>query len=116
VLAYTGGAVACAAQALAGLSVDAGRMRANLDLSGGAIVAERIVLMSAARVGRRQASGVMKNALAAGPDGFADELDAEALGLSEAELAEALDPATYLGAAEDQVDLALAEYERRVAG
>jgi 3-carboxy-cis,cis-muconate cycloisomerase len=116
VLAYTGGAVACAAQALAGLSVDAGRMRANLDLSGGAIVAERIVLMSAARVGRHQASGVMKNALAAGPEGFADELDAEALGLSEAELAEALDPATYVGAAEDQVDLALTEYERRVAG
>lgn len=116
VIAYTGGAAACAAEALAELSVDATRMRENLDLSGGGIVAERIVLMSAARVGRAQASGEMKNALAVGADGFADELDAGALGLSETELANALDPATYVGAAEDQVDLALAEYERRVAG
>ena len=116
VLAYTGGAAACASDALAALSVDPGRMRANLDLSGGGIVAERLVLMSAPRVGRAQASRVMKNALAAGQDGFADELDAGALGLSEAERAAALDPATYIGAAEGQVDRALAEYERRVAG
>ena len=113
VLAYTGGAVACAAEALADLTVDTARMRANLDVSGGAIVAERIVLMSAARVGRAQASRAMKEALAAGSEGFADALDAEALGLTDIELADALDPAAYTGAAEELVDLALAEYERR---
>jgi hypothetical protein len=55
----------------------------------------------------------MKKALAAGPDGFADALDANALGLTENELADALNPSTYTGSAEEMVDLALAEYDRR---
>ena len=40
-LAYTGGAAAALAGALEGLEVDAARMRANLDLTGGQVVAER---------------------------------------------------------------------------
>ena len=43
-LAYAGGAAAAAAESLAGLHVDAQRMRVNLDAGGGLVLAERIAL------------------------------------------------------------------------
>jgi 3-carboxy-cis,cis-muconate cycloisomerase len=52
-------------------------------------------------------------ALASGGS-FEDELRAsDRVSLSDAQLAETLDPATYLGSAEAFVDRALAEYRRR---
>jgi 3-carboxy-cis,cis-muconate cycloisomerase len=41
-LAFSGGAAAAIRRSLDGLEVDAPRMRANLDLTGGGIVAERL--------------------------------------------------------------------------
>jgi 3-carboxy-cis,cis-muconate cycloisomerase len=41
-LAFAGGAAAAIRRSLDGLEVDVGRMRANLDLTGGAIVSERL--------------------------------------------------------------------------
>lgn len=48
-------ALASAAELLAGLQVDAGRMRANLDAQGGHVLAEPVMLALAARIGKRRA-------------------------------------------------------------
>jgi 3-carboxy-cis,cis-muconate cycloisomerase len=68
-LAYAGGAAAAVRESLDGLEVDAARMRANLDLTGGAIMSEQRAIFG-----------------------------------------EALAPETYLGAAGELVDRALAAY------
>ena len=51
-LAFAGGAAAAAADAVTGLEVDAERMRANLDASGGLVVAERVSFALTPRLGR----------------------------------------------------------------
>ena len=48
--------------ALEGLEVDAARMRANLDLTGGQIVAERIALLLTDRLGRTAARALVRDA------------------------------------------------------
>jgi 3-carboxy-cis,cis-muconate cycloisomerase len=107
-LAYTGGAAWAVADALAELEVDAERMRANLELTGGLVLSERV----AYALGGGEAHGVVREAAArAGESGrtFADELRADArVDLSEERLAELLDPGSYLGSAEAFVDRALA--------
>ena len=109
-LAYTGGAAWNVAEALEGLEVDTLRMEQNLELTGGLIVTERVALA----LGGGDAHDVVRDAvLRARESGrtFADELQAdERVDLSEAELAAALDPRTYLGSAEAFVDRALALY------
>jgi 3-carboxy-cis,cis-muconate cycloisomerase len=109
-LAFAGGSAAAAADAVTGLEVDAGRMRANLEAGGGLVVAERISFVLAPRLGRAQAHDVV--AEAARGASFRDALLAdERTGLSADELGVLLDPTRYLGAAEALVDRALAEYE-----
>ena len=44
-LAYAGGAAAAVRETLDGLEVDVARMRANLDLTGGAIMSEQRVFL-----------------------------------------------------------------------
>jgi len=103
-LALTGGAAAAIAGVLDGLEVDAVRMRANLDETEGAVLAERALLVLTARVGRPKALAIvgaaagssLRDALA--PVVPADELD------------ELLDPAGYLGSAGVLVERALALY------
>ena len=75
-LEATGGAVAAVAEALAGLEVDTARMRQNLDMTGGLIMAERVAFAAAEqhRPGRRAATGVG----AAGSGGRGHELPAGA--------------------------------------
>jgi 3-carboxy-cis,cis-muconate cycloisomerase len=85
-------------QCLEGLEPDTARMRANLELTGGAIVAERV----AAELGRAAADEVVARAGDAGS--FAAAL-AERAGAAEA--ARLLDPSTYLGSAAAFVDRAL---------
>ncbi len=90
-LGATGSAAAWLRTCLEGLEVDARRMRANLDATGGLLMAER--------VGRRLSERAM-----------ADERPfAEALGdhLDAAEVERLLDPTTYLGSAGALVDRAL---------
>jgi 3-carboxy-cis,cis-muconate cycloisomerase len=109
-LAFAGGAVAAAADAVTGLEVDADRMRSNLDAGGGVIVAERISFALAPSLGRARAHDVVAEAARA--HSFRDALVADPqTGLRGDELEALLDPTGYLGAAESLVDRALAAYE-----
>ena len=112
-LAATGGAASALASALEGLEVDAERMRANLDLTGGRIASERLALLLTERLGRDEARALVRDAsLRAAANGvpLEDALSDTDTGLSESELAAALDPTTYLGSAGPLVDRALARY------
>jgi len=97
-LAGAGGAAWALHEGLSGLTVDPERMRANLDLTGGALLAEHVALLT----GERDA---VERALRAGRP-LADVLRDD-LGLGEEEIAQALDPARYLGAADAFIDRAL---------
>ena len=109
-LAFAGGAIAAAADALEGLEVDAGRMRRNLERSDGLVLAERISFALTARLGRSDAHALVAEAARA--PSFRDALLTDKrVGLSAEELDELLDPAGYLGAARALVDRALASYE-----
>jgi 3-carboxy-cis,cis-muconate cycloisomerase len=109
-LAFAGGSAAAAADAVAGLEVDVTRMRANLDASGGAVVAERVAYRLTPVLGRSEARAVVAESARAAS--FRDALLADArTGLSADELDALLDPTGYLGAAEALVDRALADYE-----
>ena len=110
-LAFAGGAAAAAADAVGELEVDAGRMRANLEASGGLVVAERISFALTTRLGRGQAHAIVAEAAQA--PSFREALLADQrTGLAADELDALLDPTGYLGAAEALVDRALGEYER----
>ncbi len=117
-LRLSGGAADHLATTLSGLEVDTARMRANLDATGGILLAERIVLRLAPILGRRPARDAVERAVraarslppvqAGGPAnrldaaGFAEALRQEpaiAGALSAEEVEELLDPAGYLGSA-----------------
>jgi len=113
-LAFTGGAAAAIRRSLDGLHVDVARMRANLDLTGGAVVAERLALELAAELGREQAHELVRAATArAAADGssLSEAVEAERPGLAADRIAALLDPTTYLGSAGAFVDRALALVE-----
>ena len=109
-LAFAGGSAAAAADAVTGLEVDAERMRANLDATGGLVVAERISFALTARLGRSRAHEVVTDAARA-PSFRVALLADPRTGLTADELDVLLDPTGYLGAAEELVDRALGEYE-----
>lgn len=113
---YAGGAVARVADAVTGLEVDAGRMRANLGAGGGLMMAEALTVALAPRLGRPDAQRLVQALCARA---FADgstlaavaQADAQvAATLSPAECAAALDPTAYLGSADALIDRALAGY------
>ncbi len=109
-LAFAGGSAAAAADAVSDLEIDEERMRANLQASGGVVVAERISFALSSSLGRSLAHEVV--AAAARAPSFREALLADQrTGLSADELDALLDPSGYLGAAEALVDRALAEYE-----
>jgi 3-carboxy-cis,cis-muconate cycloisomerase len=114
-LAHTGGALHALAEALESLEVDADRMRRNLDLTGGLVMAERVSFLLFDRLGRAEAQEVVREAAmrAASSDTTfrAALLDDARAGLQPAELDAALDPSSYLGSAVPLVDRALALYE-----
>jgi 3-carboxy-cis,cis-muconate cycloisomerase len=98
---------------LEGLIVDPERMRRNLGLSGGLIVAEAVMMELARHVGRQRAHDLVydacRSALAQGSTLLAElegrrevtrHLDAK-------RLAALTDPANYLGSAASVVDLVL---------
>jgi 3-carboxy-cis,cis-muconate cycloisomerase len=98
---------------LNGLDVDTKRMRANLDMTNGLIMAERVTFALAPKLGKAKAKQFMeaacKEAVSKGqhlrelmrkmPE--VDGLDVDAL----------FDPATYLGTSETFIDRNLAQYE-----
>src|SRR4051794_12744147 len=103
-LAGTGGAAWALHEGLEGLSVDAERMRANLELTGGALLAEHVALLAGDK------DAVQAAVERAAQDGrpLADVLRADpAISLSDEEIHRALDPAHYLGAADTFIERAL---------
>ncbi|MFJ2768598.1 3-carboxy-cis,cis-muconate cycloisomerase [Streptomyces sp. NPDC087300] len=115
-LRLVGGAARCAAELTEGLRVHADVMREHLDLTGGAIVSERLAAELAAPLGRARAKEVVTEAarrsLAEGralADVLADEPALRGLG-ADLDLTELTDPARYTGCAGALTDRAL---ERR---
>jgi 3-carboxy-cis,cis-muconate cycloisomerase len=113
-LALTGGAAEAVKEVLEGLEVDPQRMRANLDATGGLIMAERITYLLAERLGRLEAHELVSEACARAVEAgrpLRDELLADPrIELAPDELDAALDPAGYLGSAGLFVDRALDLY------
>jgi 3-carboxy-cis,cis-muconate cycloisomerase len=114
-LACGGGALANAAEALAGLEVDAERMRRNLEATGGLVLAERVSHLLGPRVGRQEAHEIVSAAAATGSFRWALVAD-ERVGLSAEEVDALLDPEDYLGSAGALVDRALARYAQENGG
>jgi 3-carboxy-cis,cis-muconate cycloisomerase len=110
----TASALANARFMLAGIVVDAERMRANLDLTHGLIVAEAVMMAAAPALGRQRAHDVVYDACRDAIDSgrrLADVLAGipeivTALGGPDA-IARRCDPANYLGLAGAMVDRAL---------
>ncbi|GAA1985808.1 3-carboxy-cis,cis-muconate cycloisomerase [Kitasatospora viridis] len=112
-LRLAGGAAHLAAELAEGLEVRPERMRANLDLTGGQLVSERIAAVLAPLLGRGTAQELLNRAatLAAAeqrPLGAVLAEQPELHGkLTDAALAELLDPANYTGAAVPFTDRAV---------
>jgi 3-carboxy-cis,cis-muconate cycloisomerase len=118
-LAYTGGAAAAVREVLEGLEVKPDRMRANLDATGGLILAEAVSTALGEHMGRGDAHDLVSAAARRATEGgraFRDELledPAIREHLSDEEIDRALDPAAYLGAAGQFVDRALERHRER---
>lgn len=105
--------------ALSGLTVDTDRMRANLDLSGGLIVAEAVMMAAAPALGRQHAHDVVYDACRAAITSGRPLSEAlmevpevvEALG-GAVEIRRRCDPANYLGLAPAMVDRVLGSCTR----
>ncbi|HEY7593330.1 MAG TPA: 3-carboxy-cis,cis-muconate cycloisomerase [Actinophytocola sp.] len=110
-LCATGSAMWWLRTSLARLVVHADRMRANVDLAGGALLAERVTTALAPAVGRLTAHDAVAECVRAGGDLASALAGHPALGLDRERAAELLDPAGYLGAAGEFVDRALARYD-----
>ena len=109
----TGGALAHAKFLASGLIVDTARMRRNLDMTGGLIVAEAVMMALAEKIGRGAAHdlvyGACRKALDKGTL-LLDELRAMpdvTKAADEATLQRLCDPAHYLGSADAMITRAL---------
>ena len=119
--ALTCGALLRMRETCAGLRVDTGRMRRNLEHTGGLVMAEAVRTALADRLDRRTAgeriAAACRRAAAAGRH-LRDELAADPeLGplLDRGRLEELFDPARYLGSAPAFVDAVLARYRKEAA-
>ncbi len=98
---------------LEGLIVDAGRMRRNLDLTGGLIVAEAVMMALAQHTGRQAAHDVVYGACRAALDKgttLLAELERDSAvtkHLDKAALTALTDPVNYLGSTQAMIDRAL---------
>jgi len=106
-LRVTGSAAAWLRDAVEHLDVDTDRMRANLQIGGVALMAERVRVALEETLGPAAAGrglgDALEAALSSAPGGEA---------LDSAPLAELLDPTTYLGSAEELVTRALESHRR----
>jgi 3-carboxy-cis,cis-muconate cycloisomerase len=117
---FTAGTVAHVWSALSSLQINAERMKANLDLTGGLIMAESLTMALAPRLGRPEAQRIVKE--------LCDEAMKSSVGLLQkaqidtrvravlapAAIEQALDPGAYLGSADTLIDRALAAYREIV--
>ncbi|MBA1274745.1 3-carboxy-cis,cis-muconate cycloisomerase [Stutzerimonas azotifigens] len=111
-----GGALQQALQVVPELEVDAARMRSNLELTQGLVLAEAVSIVLAQRIGRDAAHHLVeqccKRAVAEGRhlrEVLGDDLQVSAE-LSPEALDRLLDPANYLGQARRWVERALADH------
>jgi 3-carboxy-cis,cis-muconate cycloisomerase len=108
---------------LGGLIVDAERMRGNLAMSGGLIVAEAVMMAAAPKLGRQHAHDIVYDACRIAltdKKTLADVLIGvpeivEALGGADA-IRHHCDPANYLGLAPQMVDHMLSQLPGKSAG
>ncbi len=113
---YTASAVERVRGTLADLQIDPARMRANLDLTEGLIMAESLTMALAPHIGRPEAQRIVRatcdQAVQSGGDlhqaALAD-MQVRAV-LSPEEIDQALDPGGYLGSTDAFIDRALASY------
>jgi 3-carboxy-cis,cis-muconate cycloisomerase len=115
-LRLTGSAAAIARELLTGLEPDPGKMREDMDLTGGLVMSESVAAALAPALGRAQAQELVEQAarrsVQAGR-GFREvllELPDVSNALGEDGLDAALDPAGYLGVAGELIDRALAAH------
>jgi adenylosuccinate lyase len=110
-----GGLLAAMNDVLSGLTVDAPRMRRNLDVLGGFLLSERVMFALSEKVGKQTAHELVYEASMRGIEHglrFEDALLQDARvkeALSADEVRAALDPATYLGHAPQIVEKVLEE-------
>lgn len=110
----TSGALKHSRFMLEGLVVDADRMRTNLGVTGGLIVAEAVMMAFADKVGRQEAHHIVyaacRKALEGGTTLLSEleKLPEVTRHLSRERLAELTDPVNYLGSAPAMVDRVLA--------
>jgi 3-carboxy-cis,cis-muconate cycloisomerase len=115
------GALAQTRAMLAGLEVDAARMRANLDLTLGMIVSEAVMMGLGPHLGRQRAHDLVYDIcrkVAATGEPLVDLLarDAEiSRHLTRPELEKMCDPGNYLGLAAEMVDKVLALEDAKAA-
>jgi len=113
---HSAGAVERVQSAVSGLDIDPARMQANLELTGGLMMAEPLTMALAHSIGRpdafRLVEAVTTRARHANQSlrdvALADKRIRSAL--SAEEIDRALDPANYLGSTDLFIDRALAEY------
>ncbi len=115
---FTAKAVEHVKDALSGLQIDTARMQANLDLTGGLIMAESLTMALAPYLGRPEAQRLVREACEQARRSGAS-LRQIALAdaqirtiLSPQEIDRALDPTAYLGSADLFINRALAAYHQ----
>jgi len=113
---FTASAVERVGEAVSGLQIDPAQMSANLDLTGGLIMAESLSMALAPHVGRPEAQRIVKVACEQAVKSSMNlrqvvqgEERVRAL-LSLEEIERALDPAHYLGSTDAFIERALAAY------
>ncbi len=113
---FTAGAVERVRSAIVDLQIDPARMKANLDLTGGLIMAESLTMALAPHLGRPEAFRIVQAAcnqvIHAGGDlrqAALQDVQVRTI-LSPAEIDRALDPSEYLGSTDAFINRALETY------
>jgi 3-carboxy-cis,cis-muconate cycloisomerase len=118
VIAATGGSLLHIGEALSGLVIHPDRMRENLDIDGGSIMAEAAMMALADALGRDEAHHLVYDAVRRARSAGSPLMEALQAALDEAgipppaDLAARLDPLSYLGNAPAQVDAASTRWSR----
>src|SRR6266481_638224 len=114
-LLVTSGALASIVDIAEGLEVDAARMRANLDTTGGLIMAEAVTMALAEKIGKREAhhwiEAASKKTVAEKKKGLRDVLTGDArvtAHLSAEKIATLFEPMAYQGVSQVLIDRLLA--------
>ncbi|HEX7734136.1 MAG TPA: 3-carboxy-cis,cis-muconate cycloisomerase [Ktedonobacteraceae bacterium] len=115
---YTASAVEHMRAALAGLQVDPARMRANLEITRGLIMAEALATALAGRLGKPEAYRLVETLskqVSSSDQTLLQATQASAqvkAAFTSEELASTLDPTNYLGSTDIFIDRALASYRK----